>query len=157
MSKHNMEGFLNKMDNCMYLQRKNLKAERDICYYFGRYLKDGSPVDWCLKSPVCSFSIAQQFHYFPDPVQGSLWYFGWNRIILEETLQSHSDGHGPYIHIQIPQHHIASWTFWANNNLQISLRTQWWTQTCSHWYYCSCNFGTTQTKSNSDWQQPTWV
>ena len=41
-----VKGFLNKMDNCVYLQRKNLKVERDKCYYFGRYLKDGSPVNW---------------------------------------------------------------------------------------------------------------
>ena len=40
------EGFLNEMDNCVYLQRKNLKAERDKCYYLERYLKDGFPVDW---------------------------------------------------------------------------------------------------------------
>ena len=43
-----VEGFLNKMDNCVYLQRKNLKVERDKCYYFRRYLKDGSLVDWFL-------------------------------------------------------------------------------------------------------------
>ena len=41
-----VEGFLNKMDDCVYFQRKNLKAERGKCYYFGRYLKDGSLVDW---------------------------------------------------------------------------------------------------------------
>ena len=27
-----VEEFLNKMDDCVYLQRKNLKAERDKCY-----------------------------------------------------------------------------------------------------------------------------
>ena len=37
-----VEGFLNEMDNCVYLQRKNLNVERGKCYYFRRYLKDGS-------------------------------------------------------------------------------------------------------------------
>ena len=41
-----VDGFLNEMDDCVYLQRKDLKVERDKCYYFGRYLKDGSLVDW---------------------------------------------------------------------------------------------------------------
>lgn len=41
-----VDAFQNEMDNCIFLQRKSLKDDRDKCYYFGRYLKDGSPVDW---------------------------------------------------------------------------------------------------------------
>lgn len=41
-----VDGFVNEMDDCIFLQRKSFDSERDKCYYFGRYLKDGSPVEW---------------------------------------------------------------------------------------------------------------
>ena len=63
-----VEGFLNEMDDCVYLQRKNLKVERDKCYYFGRYLKDGSLVDWFLnlkqtRSPLLDNFMAFQMQF----------------------------------------------------------------------------------------------
>ena len=59
-----MEGFLNEMDDCVYLQRKNLKAERDKCYYFGRYLKDGSLVDWFLNHKQTRSPLLDNFAAF---------------------------------------------------------------------------------------------
>ena len=57
------EGFLNEMDDCVYFQRKNL-AERDKCYYFGRCLKDGSPVDWFSNLKQTHSSLLNDFTTF---------------------------------------------------------------------------------------------
>lgn len=41
-----VEGFINEIDDNVFLQRASFADDMDKAYYLGRHLKDGSPVDW---------------------------------------------------------------------------------------------------------------
>ena len=84
-----VEGFLNEMDNCVYLQRKNLKLERDKCYYFGRYLKDGSPVDLFSNLKQTQSPLLNNFTTFQTQFKGHFGTPDKTGLFLQK-LQDHT-------------------------------------------------------------------
>ncbi|KAJ7657943.1 hypothetical protein B0H17DRAFT_1213405 [Mycena rosella] len=56
--------FLNRIKDCLFLQRNALSTDEDKCSYTGLYLADGSPVEWFTKVKRNNPVLLQNFTQF---------------------------------------------------------------------------------------------